>query len=103
MVVNNHVMHALGIIILLQGVRSILTKVMLLTLHWRKVNIAQSLLATLLVTAAKCATSLYRIASIKIRLLQTLFEDKQLQQTIFNKHRDELRSLDERINEIRVC
>ena len=31
-----------------------------------------------------------------------LFEDKQLQQTIFNKHRDELRSLDEKINEIRV-
>ncbi len=37
-----------------------------------------------------------------IHLLQVLFEDKQLQQTIFNKHRDELRSLDEKINEIRV-
>ncbi|KAL3133944.1 single fertilization [Trebouxia sp. C0010 RCD-2024] len=32
---------------------------------------------------------------------QVLFEDKQLQQTIFNKHRDELRTLDDRINEIR--
>lgn len=35
--------------------------------------------------------------------MQVLFEDKQLQQTIFNKHRDELRTLDDRINEIRVC
>ena len=34
--------------------------------------------------------------------LQVLFEDKQLQQTIFNKHRDEMRSLDEKMNEIRV-
>ncbi|KAL0045399.1 hypothetical protein WJX82_005629 [Trebouxia sp. C0006] len=31
---------------------------------------------------------------------QVLFEDKQLQQTIFNKHRDELRSLNDKINEI---
>jgi len=35
-------------------------------------------------------------------LVQVLFEDKQLQQTIFNKHRDELRSLNDKINEIMV-
>jgi len=34
--------------------------------------------------------------------VQVLFEDKQLQQTIFNKHRDELRSLNDKINEIMV-
>ena len=46
--------------------------------------------------------SVYACGSSNSCFLQTLFEDKQLQQTIFNKHRDELRSLDERINEIRV-
>ena len=34
--------------------------------------------------------------------MQVLFEDKQLQQTIFNKHRDELRSLNDKISEIMV-
>ena len=35
--------------------------------------------------------------------MQVLFEEKQLRQTIFNKHRDELQSLDGKMNEIRVC
>lgn len=35
-------------------------------------------------------------------VFQVLFEDKQLQQTILNKHRDEMRSLDEKMNEIKV-
>ena len=53
--------------------------------------------------AANCVLSCTDMRQPKLCLLQTLFEDKQLQQTIFNKHRDELRSLDDRINEIRVC
>ncbi len=44
------------------------------------------------------------MGQLKRRLgwMQVLFEDKQLQQTIFNKHRDELRSLNDKINEIMV-
>lgn len=38
----------------------------------------------------------------RVCLVQVLFEDKQLQQTIFNKHRDELRSLNDKITEIMV-
>ena len=34
--------------------------------------------------------------------VQVLYEDKQLQQTIFVKHRDELRALDKKIDTIRV-
>lgn len=36
-------------------------------------------------------------------LVQVLYEDQQLQYTIFDTHRSELQALDKKINEIRVC